>query len=80
MNLGAAEGHPSEVMDLSFANQALAAVHIAKDGRGLDNKVYEVSRETDERIARLKLGSMGIGIDALTAEQKEYMKQWRYGT
>ncbi|MCL5419685.1 MAG: adenosylhomocysteinase [Candidatus Marsarchaeota archaeon] len=80
VNLGAAEGHPSEVMDLSFANQALAAVHIAKDGRGLDNKVYEVSRETDERIARLKLGSMGIGIDALTAEQKEYMKQWRYGT
>ncbi len=80
VNLGAAEGHPSEVMDLSFSNQALAAVHVAKDGKGLDNKVYEVPPETDERIARLKLKSMGIEIDALTPEQKEYMTQWRYGT
>lgn len=80
VNLGAAEGHPSEVMDLSFANQALAAVNIVKNGKSLGNKVYNVPEETDERIAKLKLKSMGISIDALTKEQKEYMTQWRYGT
>ncbi len=80
VNLGAAEGHPSEVMDMSFANQALAAVHIAKNKGKLQNKVLQIPLETDERIARLKLQSMDIKIDELTKEQKEYMGQWRYGT
>ncbi len=80
VNLGAAEGHPSEVMDLSFANQALGALYIVKNKGKLSGKVYNMPRETDERIALLKLDAMGIRIDKLTAEQKEYMGQWRYGT
>lgn len=79
-NLDAAEGHPSEVMDLSFANQVLGALHILKNHGKLENKVYNPPPETDERIARIKLEAMGIEIDALTNEQKEYMSQWRYGT
>ncbi len=80
VNLGAAEGHPSEVMDLSFANQALGAVHIAKNRGRLEPRVLEIPPETDERIARMKLQAMSIGIDELTKEQKAYMGQWRYGT
>lgn len=80
VNLGAAEGHPSEVMDLSFANQALAAVYIVKNKGKLEPKVHAIPIETDERIARLKLQTMGVDIDSLTKEQKGYMSQWRYGT
>ncbi len=80
VNLGAAEGHPSEVMDMSFANQALGAVHIIKNRGKLAPRVHEIPPETDERIARSKLHAMGITIDELTKEQKQYMSQWRYGT
>jgi adenosylhomocysteinase len=79
VNLAAAEGHPSEVMDMSFANQALCVEHIAKS-RKLDAKVYEVPREIDEEVAKLKLASMKIKIDALTKEQKKYLRTWESGT
>lgn len=80
VNLAAAEGHPSEVMDLSFSNQALSVEYIWKNWRNLERRVYNVPQEIDEEVARLKLGGMGIEIDEMTEEQKEYMKQWRYGT
>lgn len=80
VNLGAAEGHPSEVMDLSFCNQALSAVYIAQNYRKLKGKVYNIPEEIDEKIAMLKLESMGVSIDKLSKGQKEYMEQWRFGT
>ncbi len=79
VNLAAAEGHPSEVMDMSFANQALCSEYIAKS-RKLETKVYTVPKEIDEKVAELKLKSMGIGIDELTAEQKKYLSTWEMGT
>jgi len=80
VNLVAAEGHPSEVMDLSFSNQALSVKYIYENKDKLDKKVYNVPLEIDEMVARLKLKSMGIEIEQLTQEQIEYMKQWKYGT
>jgi adenosylhomocysteinase len=80
VNLAAAEGHPSEVMDLSFSNQALSVRHLVQNRDKLEKKVYNVPQEIDETVAMLKLKSMGIEIEKLTAEQIEYMKQWRYGT
>ncbi|MCQ4350046.1 MAG: adenosylhomocysteinase, partial [Sulfolobales archaeon] len=80
VNLAAAEGHPSEVMDLSFSNQALSVEYLVKKGEELERKVYNVPQEIDEQVARLKLRGMGIEIDQMTEEQKEYIKQWRYGT
>ena len=80
VNLSAAEGHPACVMDMSFANQALCAVYIKKNAKKLENKVYGVSREIDEEIARLKLIAMGVKIDTLTAEQKKYLESWEMGT
>ncbi len=80
VNLAAAEGHPSSVMDMSFANQALSAEYLVKKGRGLKKEVYPVPADIDEMIARLKLKSMGIRIDTLTAEQKEYLASWEAGT
>ena len=80
VNLAAAEGHPSEVMDLSFANQALSVVYLKEKHRSLENRVYPVPDETDEYVARLKLKTMGIGIGAMTTEQKRYMSQWEDGT
>ncbi|MEJ2776666.1 adenosylhomocysteinase [Sulfolobus sp. SCGC AB-777_L09] len=80
VNLAAAEGHPSEVMDLSFSNQALSVRHLVQNHDKLEKKVYNVPQEIDETVAMLKLKSMGIEIEKLTAEQIEYMKQWRYGT
>jgi adenosylhomocysteinase len=80
VNLAAAEGHPSEVMDLSFSNQALSVEYIAKNWSKLERKVYNVPQEIDEEVARLKLKGMGIELDEMTEEQREYMKQWRYGT
>jgi adenosylhomocysteinase len=80
VNLAAAEGHPSEVMDLSFSNQALAVEYIYNNRDKLEIKVYNVPQEIDEKVALLKLKGMGIEIEQLTEEQKEYMKQWKYGT
>ena len=79
VNLAAAEGHPSEVMDMSFANQALCSEYIAKSEK-LATKVYVVPKDIDERIAELKLKSMGITIDVLTEEQKRYLSTWEMGT
>jgi adenosylhomocysteinase len=80
INLASAEGHPSSVMDMSFANQALCAAHLLSHGKALENKVYGVPRPIDERIAQLKLESMGVRIDALTDEQKTYLASWEQGT
>jgi adenosylhomocysteinase len=79
VNLAAAEGHPSEVMDMSFANQALCSEYIAKTAK-LQTKVYTVPKELDEKVAELKLKTMGIAIDELTAEQKKYLSTWEMGT
>ena len=80
INLAAAEGHPAVVMDMSFANQALSAEYMVKNSKKLENKVYVVPPEIDQEIARLKLTSMGIAIDELTPEQKEYLASWSEGT
>jgi adenosylhomocysteinase len=79
VNLSAAEGHPSEVMDMSFANQALCAEHIARAEK-MSAKVYSVPSEIDEKVAKLKLKAMGIKIDELTSEQKKYLAAWKMGT
>jgi len=79
VNLAAAEGHPSEVMDMSFANQALCSEYIAKTAK-MQTKVYTVPKELDEKVAELKLKSMGVAIDELTAEQKKYLSTWELGT
>jgi adenosylhomocysteinase len=80
VNLSAAEGHPAGVMDMSFANQALAAEYLAKHAKELENKVYVVPLEIDREVARLKLKSMGVEIDQLTAEQLKYLASWDTGT
>ncbi len=80
VNLAAAEGHPSAVMDMSFANQALCAEHMSKNYGKLKNTVYSVPEKIDSDISRLKLKSMGISIDTLTPEQKRYLKSWEMGT
>jgi adenosylhomocysteinase len=80
INLAAAEGHPAAVMDMSFANQALAAEHLAKHHDQLESKVYPIPAEMDRRIASLKLESMGVTIDVLTDEQKRYLDSWQEGT
>jgi adenosylhomocysteinase len=80
INLAAAEGHPASVMDMSFANQALSAEYIVKNYRRLEDRVYAVPEDIDKNIARLKLKSMGIKIDTLTAEQKKYLSSWETGT
>ncbi len=80
INLAAAEGHPASVMDMSFANQALAAEFMVKNHATLEKKVYAVPEEIDREIARLKLAAMGIAIDAPTAEQLKYMSSWEEGT
>lgn len=80
INLAAAEGHPAAVMDMSFANQALATEFMVKMGKKLEKKVYNVPAEIDKNIAVLKLKSMGIKIDTLTPEQKKYLASWEEGT
>jgi len=80
INLAAAEGHPASVMDMSFANQALGAEYMLKKAETLQNRVYSIPEEIDDSIARLKLESMGIKIDKLTPEQKEYLASWEMGT
>ncbi len=80
VNLAAAEGHPSEVMDMSFANQFLALCRLAKDGKTLEKKVYELPKELDQELARIKLGTIGVKIDTLTDEQKRYAADYSAGT
>ena len=80
INLAAAEGHPSAVMDMSFANQALCAEYLGQNAHKLENKVYPVPRDIDEDVGRLKLQAMGISIDTLTEEQREYLQSWDAGT
>lgn len=80
LNLAAAEGHPASVMDMSFANQALSIEYIRKESDSLSKKVYTVPENIDKQIALLKLKSMGIEIDELTAEQKRYLNSWQEGT
>ena len=80
LNLSAAEGHPAMVMDMSFANQALSALYLLRKGKKLQRKVYSVPDDIDDEIARMKLKSMGIKIDKLTAEQKRYLEAWEEGT
>jgi adenosylhomocysteinase len=80
INLAAAEGHPASVMDMSFANQALAAEVIAKEWKTMAKAVHRLPVSVDQEIARLKLQSMGIAIDTLTAEQVEYLASWDAGT
>jgi len=79
VNLAAAEGHPSEVMDMSFANQALSVEHLVRT-KSLLPKVYPVPREIDETIAKLKLDSIDVAIDELTSEQRKYLSTWEMGT
>jgi len=80
VNLAAAEGHPASVMDMSFANQALCLEYLAKNRERLECRVYPVPEEIDKQVARLKLEAMGIKIDSLTPEQKEYLASWEGGT
>ncbi len=80
VNLSAAEGHPACVMDMSFANQALATEYLVKQGSKLENRVYPVPEKIDSEIARLKLKALGVKIDRLTGEQKEYLAAWELGT
>jgi len=80
INLAAAEGHPANVMDMSFANQALCMEYIVKNRGKLKPKVYPVPEEIDKQIARLKLESIGVDIDTLTPEQKRYLSSWQEGT
>jgi adenosylhomocysteinase len=80
VNLSAAEGHPACVMDMSFANQALAAEYLVNRGDTLEHKVYPVPDKIDSEIARLKLKALGVKIDRLTPEQKEYLAAWELGT
>jgi adenosylhomocysteinase len=80
VNLGAAEGHPAAVMDMSFANQALAAEWVLQQGGALEARVYDVPSEIDREISRLKLDTMGVEIDTLTPAQREYLSSWTVGT
>jgi adenosylhomocysteinase len=76
VNLAAGEGHPAAVMDVSFALQALAAEHLVKNAQELDNRVLQVPRGIDDEVARLKLAALGVEIDSLTPEQREYLESW----
>lgn len=80
LNLSAGEGHPSSVMDMSFSNQALSLEYIVKNQGNLEKRVYDVPEEIDSEIARIKLQTLGIKIDELTEEQKNYLSSWRLGT
>ena len=80
VNLAAAEGHPAQVMDMSFANQALSAEYMVANAASFERRVYPVPEEIDKEIARLKLATMGIDIDQLTEEQANYLASWDEGT
>ena len=80
VNLAAAEGHPSEVMDMSFANQFLSLVRLAREGRSMRHEVYDIGVEQDRAIASVKLATMGRRIDTLSAEQTAYLTDFASGT
>jgi adenosylhomocysteinase len=80
VNLACAEGHPSDVMDMSFANQSLCSEYMWKNAKKLEKKVYSVPKAIDEQVAMLKLASAGITIDTLTEEQEKYLSSWEMGT
>ena len=80
INLAAAEGHPPSVMDMSFANQALSAEYMVKYHKTIGVNVYPVPRDIDQKIAKMKLATMGVKIDTLTSEQKNYLESWEIGT
>ncbi|MGH7431204.1 MAG: adenosylhomocysteinase [Candidatus Methylomirabilales bacterium] len=80
VNLAAAEGHPASVMDMSFANQALSVQYAVQHAQRLANRVYPVPKAVDVQVARLKLTSMGVKVDSLTAEQQRYLRSWESGT
>ena len=80
INLAAAEGHPASVMDMSFANQALAAEFVVQRGAMLAKDVHRIPAELDREIARLKLTAMGVTIDTLTPQQQKYLASWDLGT
>ena len=80
INLAAAEGHPADVMDLSFSNQCLAAEFLVKNRGKLENKVYVLPKSLDQMVAKLKLKAMGMGLETLTPEQKRYLNSWKEGT
>jgi adenosylhomocysteinase len=80
INLAAAEGHPASVMDMSFANQALAAEYMVRNVDKLENKVYSVPQDIDREIARIKLDAMSVAIDTLTEQQVKYLNSWEEGT
>ncbi len=80
INLAAAEGHPAAVMDMSFANQALSAEYLARNRENLKPSVISVPKEIDEEVARLKLDALGVSIDSLTSEQRDYLASWHEGT
>ncbi len=80
VNLAAAEGHPAMVMDMSFANQALCVLHLCKQGKNLKKKVYPVPERIDKEVARMKLKTLGVKIDRLSAEQRKYLSGWDEGT
>ncbi len=80
MNLAAAEGHPAAVMDMSFANQALAVEWLVQRRGTLEVGVFPVPADIDDEVARLKLHAMGVEIDRLTEEQEEYLRSWEMGT
>jgi adenosylhomocysteinase len=80
INLAAAEGHPAEVMDMSFANQALAAEYLVRNKGKLENKVYILPKKLDNMVARLKLKAMEMGLEQLTRKQKKYLSSWQEGT
>lgn len=80
INLSAAEGHPAQVMDMSFANQSLSVEFLINSAKELEKRVYDVPEAIDNEIARLKLHSMGVGLEKLTPEQKKYLESWHMGT
>jgi len=80
VNLAAGQGHPVEIMDMSFSIQALCAEHLARHGKGMEPSVHDVPRDIDEAVARLALGAMGVSIDSLTPAQKAYLGSWTEGT
>jgi len=80
INLAAAEGHPAMVMDMSFANQAFCVLHLFRKGKDLKKVVYPVPEKIDKDIARMKLKTLGVKIDRLTAEQRKYLSGWLEGT
>ncbi len=80
INLSAGEGHPACVMDMSFANQILSVEYLVRNAKKMENKVYKVPEKIDQKVASLKLKTLGVKIDSLTSEQKEYLNSWKMGT